>query len=152
MKIEKGNQKQIETCLNISRKMPQYFTNKAISDMNQNLQEQDFYIAFEENEIIGFLSIDQKSNEVAEISWLAVRPICQRHGYGTELVKHIISELKAKSIKLLMVKTLAEISAYPPYEQTRKFYEKLGFLHIDTIEPYQAWDPGNPCAIYVMIL
>jgi ribosomal protein S18 acetylase RimI-like enzyme len=152
LKIIQGNHEQINTCLNIARKMPQYFTNKAISDMNQNLQEQSFYIAFEENEIIGFVSIYKKSNEVAEISWLAVRPICQRHGFGTALVNHAISELKNQSTKILMVKTLSEEANYTPYEQTRKFYEKLGFLHVDTIEHYPSWDPGNPCAIFVLIL
>ena len=132
--------------------MPQYFTNKAISDMNLNLQEQNFYLAFEENEIIGFISINKKSAEVAEISWLAVRPLCQRHGFGTALVNHAISELKTQSTKILMVKTLSKDANYTSYEQTLNFYEKLGFLQVDTIEHYPSWEPGNPCAIYVLIL
>jgi len=51
-----------------------------------------------------------------------------------------------------MAKTLAPDVEYAPYEATRRFYEKKGFIHLETIDPYPGWDPGNPCAIYVRVL
>ncbi len=30
------------------------------------------------------------------------------------------------------------------------FFEAVGFLHVDTIDPYPGGDVGNPCALLVM--
>ncbi|HEX5290374.1 MAG TPA: hypothetical protein VFX25_16040 [Streptosporangiaceae bacterium] len=32
---------------------------------------------------------------------------------------------------------------------TRAFWERNGFVHVDTIDPLPGWEPGNPAAIYV---
>ena len=39
-----------------------------------------------------------------------------------------------------------------PYEATRAFWERNGFVHVDTIDPLPGWEPGNPAAIYVAAL
>jgi hypothetical protein len=39
-----------------------------------------------------------------------------------------------------------------PYEATRAFWERNGFIHVDTIDPLPGWEPGNPAAIYVAAL
>ncbi len=46
-------------------------------------------------------------------------------------------------------KTLDRSSGYHPYEATRAFWERNGFIQIDTIDPLPGWQPGNPAAIYV---
>jgi len=46
-------------------------------------------------------------------------------------------------------KTLDRSSGYRPYEATRAFWARNGFVHIDTIDPLPGWPPGNPAAIYV---
>ena len=46
-------------------------------------------------------------------------------------------------------KTLDSSSGYRPYEATRAFWERNGFVHVDTIDPLPDWQPGNPAAIYV---
>jgi hypothetical protein len=43
-------------------------------------------------------------------------------------------------------------SGYRPYEATWAFWERNGFVHIDTIDPLPGWEPGNPAAIYVAAL
>ena len=43
-------------------------------------------------------------------------------------------------------------SGYRPYQATRAFWERNGFVHIDTIDPLPGWEPGNPAAIYVAAL
>ena len=43
-------------------------------------------------------------------------------------------------------------SGYRPYEATRAFWERNGFVHVDTIDPLPGWEPGNPAAIYVAAL
>jgi hypothetical protein len=49
-------------------------------------------------------------------------------------------------------KTLDRSSGYRPYEATRAFWERNGFIHVDTIDPLPGWPPGNPAAIYVAAL
>ena len=35
---------------------------------------------------------------------------------------------------------------------TDSFWERNGFIHIDTIDPLPGWQPGNPAAIYIAAL
>ena len=48
----------------------------------------------------------------------------------------------------MTVKTLDSSAGYAPYEATRAFYERNGFVYVDTIDPLPGWPPGNPAAIY----
>lgn len=71
---------------------------------------------------------------------------------GTTLVEYVSNDLKDKGFRLLEVKTLSHIEDYEPYERTRSFYRKNGFLLLETINPYPEWGTENPCDIYVKIL
>lgn len=152
MKIIKGQTKYIEACLKLARLLPKYFTNKAIDEMRNDLCEHILFIATDSEVILGFAAIHNKTPAVAELTWLMVHPQQQRQGVGMALVKHIVAELKSQEVRILEVKTLAKESGYQPYARTRRFFEKLGFTHLETIDPYPRWDAGNPCAIYVLVL
>ena len=76
-------------------------------------------------------------------------PEHQHRGIGSALVNRIASDLSSQGIKVMEVKTLSADVDYAPYEKTRRFYEKVGFMHLDTIDPYPGWEPGSPCAIYI---
>jgi len=152
MKILKGDEKHIAACLSIAKEMPQYFNERGIAMMTEDLKKHRLYVAVDFDEVLGFLTILHKNKQVAEISWMAVKPGHQRRRIGSALIDHVIKELRSEGIKLLVVKTLSEDVNYPPYEITRRFYKKKGFIHLETIDPYPEWEPGNPCAIYVKIL
>ena len=47
---------------------------------------------------------------------------------------------------------LGRSSGYRPYEATRAFWERSGFVYVDLIDPLPGWQPGNPAAIYVAAL
>jgi ribosomal protein S18 acetylase RimI-like enzyme len=152
MHIIYGTQRHIEDCLSIGRELPGYFPEAGIAAMARDLREHRLYIAMDADQAAGFASIQIKTIQVAEISWMAVRPERRRQGVGTHLINQIVVDLTAEGLQLLEVKTLADTVDYPPYEQTRRFYEARGFVHLETIDPYPAWEPGNPCAIYVKVL
>ena len=124
----------------------------AITRMSQDMASQSLYVATHMDEVVGFAVMDCKSNHAAEISWMAVQPEYQRQGIGSALVDRIAGDSVFEGVILLEVKTLSADVDYPPYEKTRRFYEKVGFIHLDTIDPYPGWEPGNPCAIYVKVL
>lgn len=148
--------KQVDACIAIAKELPDYFTEQGVRDMSRDLQKNPSYVAVSSNETVGFVAIIKKSKHVAEILWMAVKPENQRRGIGSALVGHLAKELGSQGIKLLEVKTLAthaDLAAFErTYGKTRRFYEKTGFIHLDTIDPYPAWEPGNPCAIYVKVL
>jgi GNAT superfamily N-acetyltransferase len=152
MQIIQGSPAYIDSCLSIGRELPEYFPDSGIAAMRRDLQEHRLYVVVESNQVIGFAAIHPKSRQVAEISWMAVTPAHRHQGVGTMLINQIAVDLKAEGTSLLEVKTLAADVEYAPYEGTRRFYEGRGFVHLETIDPYPSWEPGNPCAIYVKVL
>jgi len=146
------NKKHIDACLVIAKELRQYFTEQAIVTMSQDLPRHLLYIAMNSGEVVGFTVIHGKNNQVAEILWIAVKPEHQQQGIGSALVERIANDLRSQGIKVLEVKTLSADVNYPPYEKTRRFYEKTGFIHLETIDPYPGWERGSPCAIYVKVL
>lgn len=152
MKIIKGKEKHIQECLAIATELHDYFTKNAIAAMKKDMRKHLFYVVVHAGKVHGFATIFAKSKGVAEISWMAIKKECERLGFGTALMNHIVSVLKSKKIRLLEVKTLSENVKYPPYQTTHEFYKKMGFILVETIDPYPAWDAGNPCAMYIKIL
>ncbi len=48
-----------------------------------------------------------------------------------------------RKLCFLTVKTLDESADYPPYNGTRAFYRKEGFLPLEVFPTF--WDEDNPC-------
>ncbi len=147
-----GSEINIDTCLAIVRELQGYFTEQGIATMSRDLRAHLLYVAKASNQVVGFVTMQHKNNHVAEISWMAVKLDYQHRGIGSVLVDRVAGDLKSQGFRVLEVKTLAADVEYFPYEKTRRFYEKVGFVHLETIDPYPGWDEGNPCAIYVKVL
>ena len=111
----------------------------AITRMAQELARQLLYVAIDSDELLGFVSIQDKSNQAAEISWIAVKPSRQGQGIGSELIDRISHDLLSRGINLLEVKTLAKDADYPPYKITHRFYEKIGFVHLEQNAGQHVW-------------
>ena len=102
--------------------------------------------------VAGFAVAARKSPGGAEILWIAVDAARRGRGHGTALLGHVLDDLAAAGVSVVEAKTLDRSSGYRPYEATRAFWERNGFIHIDTIDPLPGWPPGNPAAIYVAAL
>ena len=152
MQVLRGSKQQIDSCLSIARELPDYFTEQGIAAMSRDLQEHWLYVAVDSNHVIGFVAIQPESSQVAEISWMAVKPEHQHQGVCSLLINHIVYDLKTDGIMFLEVKTLASDVDYAPYELTRRFYENRGFVHLETIDPFPEWEHGNHCAIYIKVV
>jgi N-acetylglutamate synthase-like GNAT family acetyltransferase len=149
LEILAGSEEYIEPCIKIVTLLPTHFTDQAMISIKDDLKNEIFYVAIDDDKVVGFCCAKIKHKSVGEILWLAVVPNKQNHGIGTALIEYISNKFRQQEIGLLEVKTLADDSEYPPYELTRKFYKKMGFIHMKTIHPYPGWGPDNPCAIYV---
>jgi hypothetical protein len=75
-----------------------------------------------------------------------------RTHFNDDAMEKATADLVSDGTSILMVHTLSDIAEYEPYEATRAFYDAMGFMHLETIDPYPGVAPGNPIAIYVKLL
>ncbi len=142
----------LERCLEIVRALPDHFTGDVPDRVQADLERCDAWVTVEAGEVVGFVVVDRRSSQAAEILWIAVEPARRNGGYGTRLLDHVLGALRAQGIAIVEVKTLDRSVEYEPYEATRAFYERNGFVQIDRIDEPPGWEPGNPAAVYVAAL
>ncbi|MER7244123.1 GNAT family N-acetyltransferase [Kribbella sp. NPDC000426] len=95
---------------------------------------------------------ERKGPQAGEILWAAVDASVRGQGIGRRLVDDVLRRLRADGVRPIEVKTLDATAKYEPYDATRAFWERMGFVQIDTIDPLPGWSSGNPAAIYVAAL
>lgn len=75
----------------------------------------------------GYRSWLATSHGSAEIYLMAVEPTVHRRGIGRTLVAALEDDLLADGVELLQVKVLGPSQPDASYEQTRQFYDHIGF-------------------------
>ena len=142
----------------IIRDLPDYFTDDVPEKATRDAARHEAWVLTESGSgsgsgtLAGIAVAERKSPQGAEILWLAVAAPHRAQGHGTRLLAHVLDHLAAEGISVVEAKTLDRSSGYAPYEATRAFWERNGFVHVDTIDPLPDWPPGNPAAIYVAAL
>jgi GNAT superfamily N-acetyltransferase len=142
----------VEACLQIVRALPDFFTEDVPDKVRDDLERHDGWVIVEGEEMVGFVVVDRRSPQTAEILWIAVEPARRDAGCGTRLLDHVFGVLRDEGIALVEVKTLDRSADYAPYMATHAFYDRNGFVQIDCIDEFPDWPPGNPAAIYVAAL
>lgn len=132
--------------------LPDYFTDDVPAKAERDAGHHEAWIITDSGTVTGFAIAARKSPAGAEILWMAVEAGWRGRGHGTTLLGHVLDHLASAGISVVEVKTLDRSSGYLPYEATRAFWERNGFVHVDTIDPLPGWQPGNPAAIYVAAL
>lgn len=133
----------------IVRGLGEYFTADVPGHVERDAAAHEAWVVTDSGAVAGFAIVARKSPGGAEILWIAVEAASRGRGYGTALLRHVLDALAGAGISVVAVKTLDSSAGYQPYEATRAFYERNGFVQIDTIDPLPGWQPGNPAAIYV---
>ena len=150
--VRAARSEDFEACLQIVRALPDFFTEDVADKVRGDLERHDGWVIVEAGETVGFVIVDRRSSQAAEILWIAVEPACRNSGFGTRLLDHVLALLRDQGVALVEVKTLDRSAAYEPYEATQAFYERNGFVQIDCIDELPGWPPGNPAAIFVVSL
>ena len=136
----------------IIRGLPDYFTPDVPAKVERDAARHQAWVLIDAGTVAGMAVVAGKSPGGAEILWFAIGAARRGRGHGTRLLGHVLDHLAAAGISVVAAKTLDRSSGYRPYEATRAFWERNGFVHIDTIDPLPDWPPGNPAAIYVAAL
>ena len=136
----------------IIRGLPDYFTDDVPAKVERDAASHQAWVITDSGTVAGFLVAARKSAGGAEILWIAVDAARRGRGHGTSLLSHVLDHLATAGISVVEAKTLDQSSGYQPYEATRAFWERNGFVYVDTIDPLPGWQPGNPAAIYMAAL
>ena len=137
-----------DACLRIARNLPEWFNEAGLKAMDRDLREKTF-VAVEGSDVLGFITVKPLNEKALEILWMAVKREHRGKGIGTALLKFVEGWAKERGFELLVVKTSGDLS-YRPYDATRRFYERRGFVRIALVDPYPEW--GEPALIYVKCL
>jgi GNAT superfamily N-acetyltransferase len=136
----------------IIRGLPDYFTDDVPAKAEHDAADHEAWVITGPDGVAGFAIAARKSPGGVEILWIAVEAARRGQGHGTRLLGHVLGDLAAAGVSVVEAKTLDASSGYQPYEATRAFWERNGFVQVDTIDPLPGWQPGNPAAIYVAAL
>ena len=83
------------------------------------------WAAFQESNLLGFVSLSYSSEDCAEIDCLGIKKAHQGRGVGSQLLATLESEAR-KNVDYLQVKTVAE-GSNKDYDRTNVFYRSVGF-------------------------
>lgn len=148
--IDKTEEKSAITDL-VLHALPEWFgIEESIVEYMENVRDQVYYAAYEDEKPVGFISIKSNNIYTADIYVIGVLKEYHHKGIGSELIKISEQLLKHESYKFLTVKTLSSSVDYEPYNQTREFYEHRGFYPLEEIK--EIWDANNPCLIMLKVL
>lgn len=127
--------------------LPSWF---GISDSNDAygrfVEQHPTWSAVDENGTVVGVLAPRRHTESCEIELLAVMPGWHRRGVGRALVAAFEADAAAGGHRLTHVKTLGPSHPDGGYAATRRFYESVGYLHLE--EMPDLW-PGNPALIMV---
>ncbi|MBB6696500.1 GNAT family N-acetyltransferase [Clostridium algidicarnis] len=135
----------------ILRELPEWFgIEEAIVEYVNGVKNTDYYVAYDSNTAIGFISIKSNNSYTSEIYVIGVKKEYHNGGIGKMLLETSQQVLINSKVKFLMVKTLGESHPDKYYKNTRRFYNKLGFYPLEEIK--EIWGEENPCLIMVKSL
>jgi len=102
-----------------------------------------FFAAYENETPIGFITLKIHNEFTADIFNMGVLEQYHRKGIGRGLIDAIEQYCIENGYQFLTVKTLDSSAEYEPYERTRSFYRKVGFVPLEVFSTF--WDEENPC-------
>jgi GNAT superfamily N-acetyltransferase len=127
----------------IIRSLPDYFPEDVPEKVERDAVNHEAWVVTESGAVAGFAIAARKSPGGAEILWIAVDAARRGRGLGTRLLGHVLDHLATAGISVVEAKTLDRSSGYRPYEATRAFWERNGFIQVDTIDPCPAGNPAT---------
>ena len=110
-------------------------------------KEYPFFAAYNGKEPIGFITLKIHNKYTADIYNLGVLEQYHRQGVGRLLLEAAENYCVANSYIYLTVKTLDSSAEYEPYERTRAFYQKMGFIPLEVFTTF--WNEENPCLFMI---
>lgn len=133
----------------VLKDLPEWFgLEEAIKEYVKNSSKYLLWAAKENNEILGFISLKETAQKVAEIYCMGVKKESHKQGIGTQLFASFEKYAKL-NYAYIQVKTV-EYGHYKEYDQTINFYKSVGFTEFEVFPTL--WDEWNPCLVMIKSL
>lgn len=113
--------------MDIAESLGEWFTPDGLRNISRDIRFQSCLIAEVDGRPIGFLSFFARDG-IGWIGWMGVLPGYQRNGIGSALLRAVADRMRGAGIEELRVSTLGDSVDYEPYERTRAFYKRAGFV------------------------
>lgn len=143
-------EEKINICRNITHQLPEWFDAVGKEQYPDGVSSTLVWAGFIDNKPVGFISIKKNNEFTSEVYVLGVLKQFQRNGIGEKLLEAAYDQIIQDGVKLLVVKTLDSSANYEPYEKTRNFYKKNGFLPVDVYN--KIWNEENPCLLMAKVI
>ncbi len=132
----------------ILNELPDWFgIESAIKDYVEQVKQYPM-IVWEDNEVLGFVSIRETSAYAIDIYVMGILEKAHRKGIGRKLIAEVKTYGIQQGYRYLTVKTLDPLRESEAYKRTRLFYESVGFVKLETFPTL--WDKSNPCLLLIM--
>ncbi|MDR1197196.1 MAG: GNAT family N-acetyltransferase [Candidatus Nomurabacteria bacterium] len=132
----------------ILRELPDWFSlEDGITKYVDGVKNKPFFVAKIDGAAVGFASVERHGEYSSEIYVMGVKPEQRGVGVGRKLIDYIWNQNKKIGGRFLIVKTLDQSAGDKFYEQTRKFYFKMGFLPL--FSTTEIWGEENPCVVMI---
>jgi GNAT superfamily N-acetyltransferase len=133
-----------EITLRIMHSLPKWFSPPEDIDRKAVVhKDYPFFAAYDNDQPIGFAALKIQNEFTADLYNFGVLEHYHRQGVGTQLLEAIERYCKDSGYLYLTVKTLDSSAKYEPYERTRAFYHKMGFVPLEVFTAF--WNEENPC-------
>ncbi len=137
--------------LDIMNALPKWFSPpENIQEKSMIHREYPFFAVFDKDKVIGFATLKVHNNFTAELYTIGILEDYHGMGLGYELLKACEKFCRSLGSEYLTVKTLDESADYEPYNSTRGFYLKNGFIPLEVFPTF--WDAENPCLFLAKFL
>ncbi len=135
-------------CEAILRSLPDWFgLEDAIAEYARDIRSLKTFGAWQDEELVGFITLKQHFEHAAEVRVMAVPAALHRHGIGRTLLTHAERWLRERGTRWTQVKTLGPSRVDEPYERTRAFYRSSGYEPLEELQTL--WGRDNPCLLMV---
>jgi ribosomal protein S18 acetylase RimI-like enzyme len=130
--------------------LPDYFID--VEEIEEDLRDSatKLFVSKSSGLIQGFLAYKILSSNKAELTWMATRSDTQSKGIGSDLMKVFLNTLKESGVETVEVITIASTDPFPPYQATRRFYQKFGFREVRIDKDH--YGPGSDRGIMQLVL
>jgi len=126
--------------------LPEWFgLPESTRDYIDQSKELTLFAAKNRNNIIGFITLRETSDDVCEVHCMGIKKDEHRKGVGTKLY-YAFENFAKEKYEFIQVKTVDE-GHYKEYNQTIAFYKSLGFKKMEVFPTL--WDEWNPCLIMI---
>ncbi|GMO52055.1 MAG: GNAT family N-acetyltransferase [Termitinemataceae bacterium] len=141
------NAKKTEYTNTIMHNLSDWFDDWDFNEYIPNVHKYPYWAAFDNNRCVGFLSAKIHYDKTGEIYVCGVDQKYHAKGIGTLLYNEGEKYFLKNNCRYIVLKTISEVDIDEYYISTRRFYKKMGFDELITLN--EMWNDECHCLLMI---